>query len=386
MSLPRFDRWLPQYLATPGRRRPVRPGEPVHLILCVADHFEPKADGAPADVGRERVARWVREYPRQLGRFVDNDGRPPRHTFFFPEEEYEAEYLDALAGLCAAGFGEVEVHLHHDRDTADGLRAKLLAFKETLAVRHGLLSRRPTGEVVYGFVHGNWALNNCRADGRWCGVTGELRVLRETGCYADFTFPSAPAATQPRRINGLYWADAADPRRDAHERGPAVGSGTRPAEPLLMVQGPLLLNWNSRKWGLLPRTENGCLQPSQPPSVQRLPLWLKARVQVPSRPDWFFVKLHAHGATEDHAATLLGEPAVRFHEGLARLADADPNFHYHYVTAREMVNLVRAAEDGWRGGVADARDYEIVSNLTRSAPGGGGQPSRSPQGDRLPCC
>ena len=38
----------------------------------------------------------------------------------------------------------------------------------------------------------------------------------------------------------------------------------------------------------------------------------------------------------------------------------NPHFHYHYVTAREMYNLARAAEAGWTGSVAEARDYELV--------------------------
>jgi hypothetical protein len=89
-------------------------------------------------------------------------------------------------------------------------------------------------------------------------------------------------------------------------------------------------------------------------------LWLKARVQVPQRPDWFFVKLHAHGAPEDAHDVLLGEPMVRFHEALAAEAAHNPRFHYHYVTAREMYNLARAAEQGFQGTVADARDYELL--------------------------
>ena len=52
------------------------------------------------------------------------------------------EYLDALSTLCRAGFGEVEIHLHHDRDTAAGLREKLSSFKNTLAIQHGLLCRK----------------------------------------------------------------------------------------------------------------------------------------------------------------------------------------------------------------------------------------------------
>jgi hypothetical protein len=358
-----MDRWLVPYLFQARRRRPPRPGEEIHLLLCVADHFEPRFGGASAEVGRARVRHWVREYPRHFGQFRDSDGRPPRHTFFYPIDEYEAEHLDSLGELCAAGFGEVEVHLHHDHDTAEGLRSKLLAFKELLAERHGLLSRhRDTRELAYGFIHGNWALDNSRPDGRWCGVNNELDVLRETGCYADFTLPSAPSPTQTRKINSVYYAVDDPFRPRSHDTGIDVGTRPPPPKALLLIQGPLLLNWSRRKWGLFPRLENGCLQKSQLASLERLRLWLRARVQVPSRPDWFFVKLHAHGASEENQPALLGEAMSRFHKELARLAREDRRFHFHYVTAREMYNLVRAAEAGWSGDVAGARDFELLGN------------------------
>ena len=120
-----------------------------------------------------------------------------------------------------------------------------------------------------------------------------------------------------------------------------------------------MLDWRRRKWGSSPRIENGCLQGNQPATIDRLDAWLKAGVQVPTRPDWYFVKLHTHGAPEENQRVLLGEPMVRFHRDLA-LAEADPDFHYHYVTAREMYNLVQAAEAGWTGTVNAARDYRLV--------------------------
>ena len=128
----------------------------------------------------------------------------------------------------------------------------------------------------------------------------------------------------------------------------------------MLLQGPLVLDWGNRKWGLVPRTENACLQRSQPPTLRRLWNWLRAGVQVPNRPDWYFVKLHCHGATEYDADTLLGEPMARFHEELTAHAEAHPHFHYHYVSAREMYNLARAAEAGWQGSVAAALDFEIL--------------------------
>jgi hypothetical protein len=124
----------------------------------------------------------------------------------------------------------------------------------------------------------------------------------------------------------------------------------------MLIQGPLILNLKSRKWGVIPRIENANLQGNQPPTESRLDLWLKARIQIPSRPDWFFVKLHTHGAPENNQRVLLGQPMVEFHEALARRARNNPNFHYHYVTAREMYNLAKAAESGWTGSVNDARN------------------------------
>jgi hypothetical protein len=94
--------------------------------------------------------------------------------------------------------------------------------------------------------------------------------------------------------------------------------------------------------------------------MHRLDLWMRARVCVPTRPEWVFVKLHTHGAPENNQRVLLGEAMTTFHRDLQRRRDANPNFHYHYVTAREMYNLVRAVEAGYRGEVAGALDYELM--------------------------
>jgi hypothetical protein len=329
----------------------------------VADHFEPTWQNASPDLARKRVQHWVKDYPVQFGSYRDSDGRPPRHTFFYALDMYDPEYLDGLTELCQAGYGEVEVHYHHDNDTAENLRATLLHFKELWAERHGLMSRkRESGELVYGFIHGDWALDNSRPDGRFCGVNNELDVLRETGCYADFTMPSAPDPTQTRKINSIYYAVDDPLRPKSHNCGIDVGTAPIPDKALMMIQGPLVLNWRHRKWGVFPRMENGCIQAGQPPHIDRLPFWLKARVQVPARPDWFFVKLHTHGTQESIRQALLGEPMVRFHTALADLAQKDSCFHYHYVTAREMYNLVKAAESGWQGSVAGALDFEVQWN------------------------
>jgi hypothetical protein len=333
----------------------------VHALICVCDHWEPGHGNVSALQADARVEAWCREYPRLFSQFRDADGRPPRHTFFYPIEMYRDEEVDRIAGLCRDGFGEIEVHLHHDNDTSDNLRKTLTDWKHLLRQRYGALSTdKATGELRYGFIHGNWSLDNSRPDGRWCGVNNELDVLRETGCYADFTMPAYPSDCQTRKINSIYYAVDNPQKPKSHNTGTDVGAAPKPANSLMLIQGPLLLNWSSRKFGIIPRVENANLQGNQPPTARRLDLWLKARVQVPTRPDWVFVKLHTHGAPEKNQAVLLSDPMVRFHQSLAARAAAEPNFHFHYVTAREMYNLARAAEAGWTGSVAEARDFELV--------------------------
>src|SRR5205085_6721971 len=138
-----------------------------------------------------------------------------------------------------------------------------------------------------------------------------------------FTFPSAPSPTQPRTINSIYYEQA-----------------------LMLIQGPLLIGCKPK-----PYIENACIQQNQPLTLARLDLLMKARIGIVNRPDWLFVKLHTHGATEANQQILLGPAMVQFHNGLATRAATNPNFHFHYVTAREMYNLARAAESGWTGAV-----------------------------------
>jgi len=321
------------------------PDLPRHVFLCVADHFEPDWGWAPAELRLARVNRWLDQYPESVAGIHDSLGRPPQHTFFFPLERYEPGLLDRLAQLCHRGFGDVEVHLHHDNDSSQQLRDKLEWFKETLHSRHGLLRRHATGEVTYGFVHGNWALDNSRPDGKWCGVNDEISVLRETGCYADFTMPSAPDHTQTRTINSIYYSLDDPERPKSHDTGIPARVGAAPPEgALLMIQGPLALDWYSRKCGPLPRLENSSLDTGRHPSDQRFRLWERANVTVAGRPDWRFIKLHTHGAKEPNADVLLGSPMRSLHESLAWRACEHPDFKYYYVTAYEMAQLVHAAE------------------------------------------
>ncbi len=127
----------------------------------------------------------------------------------------------------------------------------------------------------------------------------------------------------------------------------------------MIIQGPLALNWRRRKWGVLPRLENAELSGVNPPTADRLRLWARVCIGVGGRPDWVFVKVHTHGCVPANRAVIMG-PAMRgLHEALQRGFNDGAAWQLHYVTARELYNLARAAEDGQTGVPGPWRDYEV---------------------------
>lgn len=351
--------WLPAYCRGLVRRPPRHDG-PKHILFCFVDHFEPRWGRADYDLERERMRRWCEGYPRLCATHRDADGRPPRHTYFFPEEEYRPEHMRDLVELCRAGYGEVEIHLHHDNDTAAGLRTKLRSFTGVLLERFGALPIMPgTLRAAWAFVHGNWALDNSRPDRRWCGVDDELTVLAEEGCYADFTLPSAPDGTQTRTINSIYYATDDPARAKSHDRGVHVRVGGRAEGHLMIVQGPLGLNWRWRKFGVLPRIENADVRRTNPPRPDRTDLWVRTGIHVEGRPEWVFVKVHTHGLQDRDIDTLLGPPTDALFRDLEERYNDGRDYVLHYVTAREMYNIIKAAEAGREGNPNDYRDFVV---------------------------
>lgn len=360
-------RWLPAYGWQQLIRRLPR-AYPIHLMIAMADHFEPSimpdAPGTYADRGQQarRVERWCRKYPKVAEAWRDADGRPFRHTYFYPAEQYDKVLIDCLAEHCQAGWGEIEVHLHHGvelPDTVENTRRVLVEFRDALE-GHGCLSRWDGGGPArYAFVHGNWALANS-VRGRFCGVDGEMQILAETGCYADLTLPSAPSPAQVAKINALYECALPLSQRAPHRKGRDLRCGQPPQTFPLIIQGPLGLNFARRVRGWpVPCIENGALMTVYPPTIYRLNLWQRAAITVRGRPDWLFIKLHCHGMDPRDEAAMLGGPMRQFLQELTEGARASSEYRVHFVTAREMVNIILAACDGQDGNPGDYRDYRL---------------------------
>jgi len=341
------EKWLLPYLAQ--ALKPVArsgPGRPLTILLAVADHFEPLGKRAGQERALARVAAWETGLPRLLEGLSGADGRPPRHDFFYPLDEYHPEILDRLAALRERGLGEVEVHLHHQGESSAQLEDMLAAHVELLHRRHGLLRRAAGGGLTYGFIHGNWALDNALPNGRWCGVNDELSILARTGCFADFTLPAAPSPAQTRTINSIYYAfdDPAKPR--SHEYGRAAAVGKPPSGDLLLIQGVLALNWRQRKHVLLPSLENSELGWHRPASLERMRIWLRHAPRVVGADDVRFIKLHCHGAPEEHHQALLGPAMREFYENMLTRYNDGIDYRLCFVSCWEMAQAVHALEKG----------------------------------------
>src|SRR5262249_4722919 len=254
----------------------------------------------------ERVQRWVRRWPLVAGRHLDDAGRPPCYTFFYPEEQYHPAALDGLGRLTARGIADVEVHLHHEADSQTAFLDRLQLFTPRLDARHGLLRRDEHG-IRFGFVHGDWALDNSLPGGRACGLDNEITLLRRLGCYADFTLPSAPSPAQTRIVNTIYWAKDDPFRPKSHDTGVPVTPNSGVAGDLLMIPGPLTLNLREWRRPLVPRLEVGELAGNCQPTRHRAELWQRV---APRIGEDLFIKLFAHGAPEKNAVPLLADDGV----------------------------------------------------------------------------
>ncbi|HEX3558978.1 MAG TPA: hypothetical protein VHU19_07230 [Pyrinomonadaceae bacterium] len=348
--------------------------EPRHLIFIVANHFEPgwNDEGLTLDWSTQlsRLDHWC-EKARRIGEAVrDHDGTPFRHTNFYPAEQYHSRILERMAELQAEGFGEVEVHLHHGvekPDDAVSLRRALVEFRDVLAEEHKCLSRwEGEGSPMYAFVHGNWALANS-AGGRYCGVDSEMQILAETGCYADFTLPSAPDESQVARINAVYQCGHPLDERKPHRSGPGLRAGVRPRLPVLFT-GPLVFNWGRRIRGLpVPRVDDGVLASNYTLDLARLDRWRGARVHVKGRPEWVFIKLYCHGFFPFDEEAMIGETLRRFLEETIEYGDRSGEFKVHFASAREAFNIAMAAVEGRDAEPGLYRDYRLRTIMSEGA-------------------
>lgn len=352
----RLDIWLPAYLLEAAQRakaRAARKDKLTHIVFLICDHYEPRFEMTHSGQPAQRVKAWHAGYKSLQARCEQMYGTKPLHSWFYPPH-HGYEHLPNLANFVFDGLGEVELHYHHNGDTETKLTRDLEAAIAEYN-RWGLLKESGSApRTSFGFVHGDWALCNS-GGGRFCGVNDELTVLKRLGCWADFTLPCGNLS-QTRKINSIYYAESSPHVSKSHNTGTNAQVGVPPPAGLMLIQGPLGLNWHGPK-GLC--FENASLTSSNWGRRDRIDKWLDCNVHVEGRPEWLFVKLHTHGAIDEDVDALYGEKAFEMHRLLNENFNDGREYRLHYVTARQAYNIARAAEDGKDGDPSDWLDYVI---------------------------
>src|SRR5207249_9682648 len=82
-------------------------------------------------------------------------------------------------------------------------------------------------------------------------------------------------------------------------------------------------------------------------------------VHVKGRPEWVFVKVSCHGAEDRSRDSLLGVTADEMYTDLEKECRDRSGYRLHYVTARELYNIIKAAEAGLTGDPGQYRNYVI---------------------------
>ena len=338
MKLPRHaEIWLPGYVRDRLGRWISTARGPQRVWLAIADHYEPLWNHVDEKTAEERVRLWSRAWPAIAERHRDSIGRSPKYTFFYPQEEYRPHLIDPLAKMTQDGIADLEVHIHHDGEGEQNFLDRMSTFRDTLFHRHGLL-RRYEGKIRFGFIHGNWALDNSLPGGRLCGLNNEIALLQELGCYADFTMPSGASPSQARVINTIYWPVGDPSRAKSYDQGLSLTAGA-PSRGLLMIPGPLGMRWAER---LVPRMEKGEIACYDLPSRYRVNRWLDL---APRLNGDIFIKLFTHGAQERNSSALLPRGLNALFEAI-EIECGRRHWPFFYASCWEMYRAVEAIRSG----------------------------------------
>ncbi len=266
-----------------------------------------------------------------------------------------------IRDLCRAGMGEIEMHLHHENDTPESVTRIYRDGLENFG-RFGISQTIDSpAQTRFAFVHGNWALDNGAAEisPNPCGVNNELQILRSLGCFVDCTFPALWSPAQPQRINSIYYATDDPAKPKSYDDGVPVEAGRAASGDLMLLQGPLIIDWKNWRHRTHPTMEHGDLSAASPIYPRRIELWLRANIHVVGRPEWVFVKLHAHSMHRVDWPQVIGQPFECLLQLLESAYNDGRRFIMHYVTARESYNIIKAAEAGQSGDPNRYRDFVI---------------------------
>lgn len=339
--------WLPTYFID-QKNNELDEIEDGHVMFLIVDHHEPGSGKKGIKISKD----WCDAYKQNILGISDDYGNSIKYTWFYPYDHKNGAVLLNLNDLVFSGFGEIEFHWHHGNDTNETFNDKL---KEALNWfnSYGCMTSGESGETSkFGFVHGNWALDNS-GENKHCGVSLELDILNKHGCYADFTFSNL-SRSQPKKINSIYYAKDT-PQPKSYNTGVDSEVG-KIGEGLMIFEGPISCDWHDLSF------DSGQIEIDSPFKQHRTELWLKYAPTVKAKPNWLFVKVYTHGVQSKDV--ILSKNFRNMFLSLKTFCK-NRDFKLHFVTAREAYNIVTAAEKGEIGDPEIYRDYKIGKPLNR---------------------
>jgi hypothetical protein len=314
--------------------------KPIDIYVALCDHYRPFTGNVSQEIAELRVVTWCREYERIARKHVDSSGNHPVHTIFYSESDYNPYFLDTIARSRKYGITDVEILIDHNRDTPENFKRKIEEYRDVLFHHHGLLRKDDQGRITYGFIHGKWALDNARPDGRWCGVKDEVSILKDTGCYADFTYPSAPDITQPPIINSIYFTSPLQKKLVSHENGTLLKPGCWNCNDLLCVQGPLVIH-RETLFHLPIKIDRGEIGFRNQFSRKRMDKWIQRAPQIKGVSSSIFIKLYTSGMIDQTMRYLFSENGLnQFWSILEQNYDDGEHFRIHYMSTWAMYNKI----------------------------------------------
>jgi len=106
-----------------------------------------------------------------------------------------------------------------------------------------------------------------------------------------------------------------------------------------------------------------------PVDESRISAWVRSNIHIQGCENWIIIKTHTHGAVEGKA--VLGDEMNFILGKLESKYSGGEKFYLHYITARELYNIIRAVEAGepltdpenYRNYLIQKPDYDVSPEI-----------------------
>lgn len=334
-------KWIVPYIRNGNSRQFSETDFPIHVYFSICDHFQPFAGFVSQEIAEHRVVTWQKEYTLCAQKHSDSHGNHPVHTFFYSEEDYNPHFTDELSKMVRDKIADVELMIPHQNETIPNIKRKIEEFRDVLFHHHGLLRKNNSGKIVYGFIHEYRAKKNNDKSNWFTNTSKRLSLLKETGCYADYSFPSDTNTIVPPVLNSIYFANVNSNEFHTNPTNYSAAKNVWSEKDLLFIQGSLFLNWNKRFWGMTPKIENGSLSHLNHFTPDRADLWVKKGIHINGIKNHIFIKLFTHGAIDHTIRYFFGENGLEQLWSYMEKNYINDKYELHYVSAFNMYEIIR---------------------------------------------